>query len=179
MNFVPKAGPLVAELLSGLAFLTIVYLERHGLSFEGLRELPSGANVALVLLAWILGTLFDAFRNQLEWLWDSGKVAKLLEWVWSFWGSRRFKTHTVYWDFFFHGDEKCLANLEHYYWSFYLLDSDMAIAIVLSISLSLFIKTTSVRWYVWLGWIVAALVFAIDARSLRIEMEGLLDAERK
>jgi hypothetical protein len=50
MNLAPKVGPLVAELLSGVAFLLVVYLELHGLSSKGIDELSNGAIVVLVLV---------------------------------------------------------------------------------------------------------------------------------
>src|SRR5271169_42938 len=116
MNFGPKAGPLVAEFLSGVAFLVLVYFDLHGFSFKEIDELSSGAIVLLVLVAWILGTFFDLISYLMEWVWDSECLT----------------THAFHWAFFFRGDKDRLANLEHYFWSFYLLDADMAIAILLS-----------------------------------------------
>jgi hypothetical protein len=167
MEFAPKVGPLVAELLSGVAALLIFYYDFHGLSFKGIDQLTSGAIVVLVLLAWILGTFFDLIRNQLEWIWDCS----------------HFTTNKLNWGFFFRGDEKRLAHLEHYYWSFYLLDADMAIAIFGSFTVStLFVRTESVSWHMWWIWgllLFAALLFANDARLLRREIKALLDAEPK
>jgi hypothetical protein len=161
MNFGPKVGPLVAELLSGITALLIVYCDLHGLSFKGIDALSNGAMVLLLLLAWILGTFIDASRNVLEWVWD------------------HYETEKVDWTFFFSGDKDRLEHFEHYFWSFYILDADMGIAITLSVILSLFMKTAMAPWYLWLAWIVADLVFVIDARLLRREIKDLLNAERK
>ena len=118
----------------------------------------------MVLLAWILGTFFDLIRNLLEWVWDC----------------RLFTTHEIYWVFFFRGDEKRLANLQHYYWSFYLLDADMAIAIFLSLTVSiLFMRNELLSWHMWPIWglLVFGLLFAIDAGLLRHEIKVRLDEE--
>jgi len=167
MNLAPKVGPLVAELLSGVSFLLIAYLAVHGVSFAGIDELSSGAIVVLVVLAWIIGTFFDLVRNLLEWVWDSPS----------------FTEHPLNWRFFFSGKQSELENLEHYFWSFYILDADMAIAILLSVILSPFIayakggKTPCYLWVIWLLLVGIACLFIIDARLLRTEIKGLVDAE--
>jgi hypothetical protein len=168
MNFGPKVGPLVAELLSGVTALLLIYFDLHGFSFEQLDKLSSAAIVVLVLLAWILGTFFDLVRNLLEHVWDS----------------RFFATHELNWRFFFRGDEKLLANLEHYFWSFYILDADMAVAIAITVFLGpciLLLKTGGERvrsdmpWAIWIVLLVVAILFANDARLLRREIKDLLN----
>jgi hypothetical protein len=168
MDLTSKVGPLVAELLSGVTALLIFYYDFYGLSFEAINELTSGAIVVLVLLAWILGTFFDLVRNLLEWVWDSP----------------RFTSHELNWAFFFRGEETRLANLQHYFWSFYLLDADMAIGILLSLIASLYIlfaRAGAVCGHMWFigSLLFVALVFANDARLLRREIKALLDAEPK
>jgi hypothetical protein len=169
MNFAPKAGPLVAELLSGVTALLIIYFDFHGLSFKEFDELTAGAIAVLVVIAWIIGTFFDALRNLLEWVWDCS----------------RFTERELNWDFFFRGDERRLANLDQYYWSFYLLDMDMAIAIVLSLVASacfLTAKMIPAHWYSWVIWgllLLAAVFFEIDGMSLRWEIKKLLNEEAK
>jgi len=155
MNLSPKFGPLVAELLSGLTALFLVYIHLHGLSFTGIEELPSGAIIPLAVLAWISGTFFDVIRNLfVEWFLD------------------HIANEKVNWDFFFKGDRERLENLESYFWSFYLLDSDMAIAIFFATVLTIFIPHgfLDLRWRC--GCVLVALVFAWDAISLRKEIKG-------
>lgn len=161
MNFAPKNGPLVAELLSGGIALLFVYFDFHGFSFQEIK-LSSSAIILLVLIAWVLGTFFDMVRNLFEWC---------LEY--------RFPRYKLNWEFFFCGDKDRLENLEHYYWSFYLLDADTAIAILLSAIVRPFIKTVAIRWYLWVIWIGIGLLFALDALLLRSEIRDLLDAEPK
>jgi hypothetical protein len=168
MNFAPKVGPLVAELLSGVTALIIIYYDFHGLSFKEFDELTGGAIVVLVIIAWIIGTFFDAVRNHFEWVWDS----------------RWMSEHELNWAFFFRGDEKRLANLDQYFWSFYVLDADMVVAIVLSLAFSLYIllaKIIVARRHTWLIWSLLLFVaawFANDAHLLRREIKKLLDEER-
>jgi hypothetical protein len=65
MNFAPKVGPLVAELLSGVTALLIIYFDFHGFSFKEFDELTSGAIVVLVIIAWIIGTFFRCRSESL------------------------------------------------------------------------------------------------------------------
>lgn len=169
MNFAPKVGPLVAELLSGVTALLIIYFDFHGLSFNEFDELTSGAIVVLIVIAWIIGTFFDAVRNQFEWVWDS----------------RWFAEQELNGAFFFRGDEKRLANLDQYFWSFYVLDADMVLAIALSLTASVCLLVTKIivaRHYTWLIWgllLLAAAWLANDARLLRREIKKLLDEEKR
>jgi hypothetical protein len=170
MNFAPKVGPVVAELLSGIAALLIMYLAIQGPTFSWIDSLSSGAIAVLVLIAWILGTFFDLIRNHLEWIWDS----------------KHFTPEELNWSFFFRGDAARLANLEHYFWSFYMLDADMAIAILLSVSssplIALRLRRVPIPGYmcfIWLLLLLAALLFANDARRLRYEIKALLHAESR
>ena len=167
MNFAPKVGPLVAELLSGVISLLIIYFGFHGFSLDQIDKLTGGAIAVLVLLAWILGTFFDLIRNLLEWVWDSQYLAN----------------HPLNWTFFFRGDKDRLSNLEHYFWSFYLLDADVAIAILISVILSPCILLIAgriiigLKWGAWIVLLLIALLFANDARLLRREIKTFLDAE--
>lgn len=99
----------MAELLSGFTILLLAYFDLKGLNFGPLRCLPGLGIAAIVLLAWIFGTFFDLLRNILEWVLDFCPRMR------------------ISWDFFFEGDEQKLANLDRYFYSFYMLDADMAI----------------------------------------------------
>jgi len=165
MNLAPVVGPLVAELLSGFTALLLGYFDLYGFHFEKLREVPNAGILILILFAWILGTFFDLSRNLLENLWDC-------HW---------FVRHELDWDFFFHGDDKRLANLEHYFWSFYLLDADMAVAIFFFLLLGRAILSQTIGQaqtyptgpHVILFAIGA--MFAVDAMLLRWEIKKLVN----
>lgn len=104
---------------------------------------------------------FDLIRNLFENLWDCHWLTK----------------HELNWAFFFYGDEKKLANLEHYFWSFYILDADMAVAILFFLFLGRWIlsatvgqaHTYSTSLHVVL--FVVAAMFALDAGLLRYEIK--------
>lgn len=110
MNFAPKVGPLVAEFLSGSTALLLGYFllpYKFDLHSEAGFAIP-----AFALLAWILGTFVDAVRNlAIESLFD----------VW--W--------EIEWKCFIHGNREHIAGIEEYFFSFYRIDMDMALAILL------------------------------------------------
>lgn len=167
MNFALKVGPLVAEILSGFTALVLGYFDLNGLDFKTLKALSAPEIVGVFVLAWLLGTLFDVIRNLLEWLWDC----------------RRLVTKPLNWRFFFEGDEQRLANLEHYFYSFYMLDADMAISILLFVFLGRWIISVTigpahvysefVRGFLFF----IATLFALDAMLLRWEIKRYLDEE--
>jgi hypothetical protein len=101
-----------------------------------------------------------------------------LEWVWDW---TRLTEHELNWAFFFRGDERRLANLDQYFWSFYLLDADIVLAIIFSLVASvcmIFFKIIAVRSYSCLIWgllLFAAVCFVSDAFFLRREIKKLLD----
>lgn len=111
-------------------------------------------------MAWLLGTFIDALRNLVvEHIWD---------WI---------PSQKVNWKFFVHGEATKVANCEKYFFSFYMVDVGMTVAIVLFLSVLpkvLSIVTSqpvppySLAKHVLL--IVIALVFGLDAFSLRKEI---------
>lgn len=179
MNFTPKVGPLVAELLSGFTVLLLSYLALYNnpllLGYLGrtnplasaLHDNLAAAIGIFFLSAWLLGTLFDVLRNLLEHVWDC-----------------LFKP-PLNWEFFFYGNAEKLASLEHYFYSFYILDADMAIAIALFIGvgpsiLSTMIGAVSLRF--WIRYILLPIlgaIFALDAACLRYEIKRLLREENQ
>jgi hypothetical protein len=164
MNMAPTVGPLMAELLSGFTVLLLAYFDLYGVDFDKLKDVPNAGIVVLVLLAWILGTFFDLIRNLFENLWDCHWLTK----------------HELNWAFFLYGDDKKLANLEHYFWSFYILDADMVVAILFFLLLGRWILSVTVgpahaypiSLHVVL--LVIAAMFALDAGLLRSEIKKLL-----
>ena len=88
----------------------------------------------------------------------------------------------VNWKFLVHGDPTRVANYEHYFLSFYMIDVDMAIAIVLFLSVGPFvlsvITSQPVPHYSWERHallVIVALVFALDAFLLRKEIKDYMD----
>jgi len=167
MNFVPKAGPLVAEILSGSVLLILGYFAiAYGESAPPiLHENPATAISLFALMAWLLGSIVDAVRNLLEELWD--------------------RRAPIRWDFFFHGQSDEIANLDQYFFSFYMADADLAIAIILYLVLGKSFLTqvlgrrADFPWMVYIILLIVALVFARDARSLRHEIKEYIDVSEK
>jgi hypothetical protein len=183
MNLGATTGPLVAELLSGLVLLLLSYFDQNGYSLELLRKLTNPEIAVLILIGWLLGTFIDALRNLSEHLWD-------WHWLWNrlhtVFGWRWLKPAEINWNFFFRCTGKKLENLERYYWAFYILDADIAIAMMLFVVLN-----CVCRWRHFYGPFSAfkfgfetellllgiAGVFAIDAGSIRREIRVLLGGE--
>jgi len=169
MNLAPTVGPLVAELLSGFTVVLLAYFDLCGFHFEKLKDLPSAGLVVLVLLAWVLGTFFDLIRNLFEHVWDCSWFAE----------------RPLDWEFFFRGDEKELAKLEHYFWSFYILDADMVVAILSFLMLGRWVLSMTIgqaQTYspiLHLILFAIAMLFALDAMLLRWEIKELLNEDQK
>jgi hypothetical protein len=165
VNFVPKVGPLVAEVLSGFTALLLAYFALPQSQTCLLHENSVLAAGALTLIAWLLGTFIDAFRNA------------VVEHIWDWLPSQK-----VNWKFLVHGDPTRVANYEHYFLSFYMIDVDMAIAIVLFLSVGpcvlSVITSQPVPHYSWERHallVIVALVFSLDAFLLRKEIKDYMD----
>jgi len=119
---------------------------------------------ALTVMAWLLGTFIDALRNLIvEDIWD------------------RIPNQKVNWRFFVHGETTKVTNCEKYFFSFYMIDVDLAVAIilfllvgplVLRIITSQAVPAYSLAKHVLL--MVVALVFGLDAFSLRKEIRDYI-----
>lgn len=167
MNFTPKVGPLVAELLSGFAVLLLGYfaIYQNGQVPPALHGNAAAAIGIFAILAWLLGTFFDMLRNR------------IVEWALDECYSK------IYWDFFFTGSAEKLANLEHFFFSFYMLDADMAIGLFLFVAIGPYVVSdlglTPHVSIVFRGvLLIIAGLFAWDAHGLRCEIKRLLDAEK-
>ena len=124
MNFAPKVGPLVAEFLSGSTALLLGYfLLPYNFS---LHSQAGFAIPAFALIAWILGTFIDAVRNL--------AVESLLDKWWE-----------IDWKFFIHGNREHVAGIEEYFFSFYRIDMDIALAILLFLITGPFISYAFLR----------------------------------
>ncbi len=120
-----------------------------------------------MLSAWVIGTFFDAFRN--------GIIEYLIEHL--------FKKAEINWDFFFRGKREKVAQLEEYFYAYYQLDTNMAIATFFFFICSALLHycwcMPLPTWREWLMLIACSLVvsviFARDAYDLRKEIKRLID----
>ena len=161
MNFAPKAGPLVAELLAGFTILLLAYFlfPRHPI------ELPTDQSALIVsaftVVAWLLGTFIDATRNLV--------MEHVLDWI---------PPLRINWSFLVYSEQEKIARIDEYFFAFYRIDMDMAIALALFLVasrrvLSIFVQQ-SVGYYpprvgliLWL----ATLIFFSDGLCLRHEIK--------
>lgn len=168
MNFTPKTGPLVAEILSGSVVLLLGYFAiTHGESVPPVLAKNVAAAISLfALMAWLIGTFIDALRNVfLEAAWD------------------RFQP--VEWSFFVDGPADEIGNLDHYFFSFYMADLDIAIGVFLYLVFGRIFITRVLGFkaqypclvYLILG--IVILVFALDAWSLRCEIKKFIDSRQQ
>jgi len=168
MNFAPKVGPLVAELLSGFTALLLAYFlfPRHPI------QLPADQSglivAAFTLVAWLLGTFIDALRNLV--------IEHILDLI---------PPLKIKWEFFIHGAQEKVAKVEEYFFSFYRIDMDMALALSLFLTvsrhvLSAFVQQSVGYYSPQVGWILwsVALIFFLDALSLRYEVKTQINEHR-
>ncbi len=165
MNFDPKVAPLVAEFLAGF---TAVFLGYFALPHDTTRLLSENPGIlagAAAIIAWLLGTFVDALRNfVVEHLWD------------------RFPAYQIDWNFLIRAEPDKVANLERYFFSFYRIDVDIALTILLFLIVGpvilCIITSEPVRYYS-LGrnvvLFVVAAVFSLDACSLRREIKEYIE----
>jgi hypothetical protein len=160
MNFAPKVGPLVAEFLSGSTALLLGYfLLPYNFS---LHSQAGFAIPAFALSAWIVGTFVDALRNL--------AVETLLDKRWE-----------LEWALFIHGNREHIAGIEEYFFSFYRIDMDIALAILLFLIAGPFIPyaflngpIASYSIKTCIALLVPMTIFFLDAISLRSEVRAYL-----
>jgi hypothetical protein len=166
MNQSLQPQPRIAEVLTGvfmLGLLMVDYLYSHPMKLselinQGTATLVVGTGVFL-LLSWIAGTFFEACRNLLETRWDklAGKV---------------------HWNFFYEGEREKVAQLENYYFAYYTLAANYAIAIswfgIVKLALWLWPSAWPHYYLLFPGLVAVAAVYFLEARSLRQEIQFLL-----
>lgn len=170
MNTSLKTLPRIAEILPG-AFVTILLAVSYVKSLKNVDVLNffsnKGSLVLLItaglafLVFWIIGTLFDALRNVLEWFWDK----------WS----------QINWKFFFKGKLTKVRQLEEYYYAYYTMDANFVIGIIFFFIAELLHSylplspLSALPLWVFFSTGIAFIVFLLDAISFRKEIKTLID----
>jgi len=119
------------------------------------KDVPGGdamITLALVVAAFIAGEILDASRDLIEHLWD------------------RFQK--VEWAFFFEGDKDEVEKLMGSYYTYYVFDCNMSLAIVILL-LSHFFTNFLGGGLVVAFMVVVFFIFAGNAKSLRSEISTL------
>lgn len=131
MNVSLKPNTLIAHLLPGaffLACLVSVLLVANPAWIATVKELSPSLIAVLgvfaLIISLVLGLVFDAIRNLTETLWDKLSASD---------------NDGRWWDFFFRGDEKHLEYLMENYYSYYVFDVNLVIALVASLMIISFL----------------------------------------
>jgi hypothetical protein len=171
MDTTIKPRPLIGEILPGFTVLGLFlfsYFRAHLDHLDQLIILIKDHSTIIILasglvfiLSWIIGDFFDALRET------------LIERIFDCW-------QPLWWDFFFQGKREKVDQVEDYYYSYYEVSINFTVAIVIFIiceplfyCTSAFIKP--LPWYINLILFVVAIVFFLDARTLRCEIKKNLD----
>jgi hypothetical protein len=181
MNYTLKPPPLMAHVLPGFYALFLLALAVLILAPDAVPRIPDiirkeAANpsevAAYTLLgfvtAWLVGLTFDGFRHG---IWES--IAD--KWIWP--------SDGAWWDIFFKLDQDQLDRITESYYSYYVLDANIAFT-SLGIALLLIIRFLWLLLHKQLIWEVAGAfiftlvltaVFARDALVLRRELRSLAE----
>jgi len=171
MNFSLKPHPLIAHWVPGFTVILIVSFSASNWNYNCLfnKIISNEANwargvviiLALAVAAFVIGEFLDSIRDLL--------VERYLD-----------RKNPIEWDFFFRGDNKNeLKNLMDNYFTYYVLNCNLALGIIVSlISIVLLwlldlIKPPACCW-ILLGLLVIAafLIFFIwDAMELRRDIK--------
>lgn len=165
MDWSVKPQPVIGELLPGFTAISILvaaYLLHNSAALAEAEHLASSApllagGLALLLLtSWVLGTLFDAIRDLLEWALDK------------FW-------FPLNWRFLSEGTEAQVQQVEGQWLAYYFLTGNFSVALTVCLILS-FIN----RSFVPLSGectiiiILALGIFIANTGSLRHELRTLM-----
>lgn len=164
MDFSLRPHPLVAHWVPGFVVVVATLFWRFNWSYRDLvlaiaPTTTSGtlSLFGLAVIAFVLGQILDAFRDSFwEWLWD---------YVWP-----------LDWGFFFSGESSKIDNLEAWYFTYYVLDTNFFLGLVPVAILELF---SAARPPFLLPLTVAGMaIFLVNAISLRKEIAQLIPQNR-
>ncbi|SRR5712692_6690900 len=167
MNFSLKPHPLVAHWVPGLVALLIIILSAFDWdptrAIKALTLKQDSFNLTIAILAVVafpVGEILDAVRSGI---------------IESFWDRVCNGRWEIKWEFFFRGGTRELKNLHEHYFTWYVLDLNLSLAIFLGYCYCFyfapvrsFAYSHSLEILLWAGVILAALL--IDAGILREEI---------
>lgn len=160
--FAMRPKPLLAHWVPGLVFTIIAMLTLPGARREALLHAtnPYGgigvALAALAILSYVMGQVFDAVRDILEYVYY-----KLSGWI----GWR-----DVEWYFFVKAEDRYIANAESWFFTYYILNFNLTICL-----LTLFVLgfvNSALTFASWERWVLiaVAMLFLADAVILRLDL---------
>ena len=168
MNFSLKPHPLIAQWVPGFTFLTLLWGSLHGWNFSAL--VPTGAQAVLYTLIlsvapFVIGQVFDTIRNTyIESAFDKCPKRK------------------IWWEEFITAKEDELTRVEENYFTYYVLDWNLAFSLIAFRLLSfLLFWLNGAPTNMWdgigltLAIVFVSRLFIKDAISLRVELKVIVD----
>jgi hypothetical protein len=165
MNFALKPNTIISHLLPGAFFLTAVATMLFIANppwLSTVRELAASLIAVLGIVAFFaaltVGLIIDAVRHLGEPIWDRlCKTDKEGRW----------------WDFFVVGEENHLENLIEFYYSYYVFDANLFIAVILSYLMLVIYNLPKPSIDILIIIFVISLILFFDAIILRNEIRKL------
>ncbi|MGD1046719.1 MAG: SET domain-containing protein-lysine N-methyltransferase [Bacteroidota bacterium] len=168
MNLSLKPHPLVAQWVPGFTLLCVIffvaYLRCHILFLTVFNELGAPLSIFVAaVIGFVIGQLLDATRDILEDVWDEKYPP------------------AINWRFFFDGDSTKLKNLEEWYFTWYSLDANIAIALILFIPSNILLminpELRMVGILVMSIVIISFVIFFRDASILRANIKSYISEQ--
>jgi hypothetical protein len=159
MNFSLKPNPLIAVWVPGFASLSaFLYLGWHEKVACLVHHPPSSALIGafgfvMVVFAFVVGDLLDAIRDFTEYFCD-----------------RFFPKHSIKWNFFVAGKKEKVENLEEWFYTWYELDANLAIGILILLILSLF-PIMPIPLWLTITLFIMMFIFGLSALLMRNEVK--------
>lgn len=164
MNISLKPGPIISIWLPGFALTIFVSLSLRGWDLIGSVgnaqpqiEVSFWNVVALMAISFVVGQFLDAVRDVVL---ENYVFDKLCG--------------TVKWQFFFEAEKQLLDNLEEWFYTWYEMDANIVVAILIVAILGIF-RQIPINLLTWILLGVSAFFFFRDALELRRSTKEMID----
>jgi len=163
MNFSLKPNPLIAVWVPGFLTLTailfIAYLNGSGALEKLMTTVPPSFLAFWIIIAgFAVGELLDTIRDLSEYRWDHICNGK----------------YKINWNFFFDADERHLRNLEEWYYTYYELDANLFLGILVTYVLA-WLRLIRIDILPQCIMAIPTLIFLRGVISMRREIKNLID----
>jgi hypothetical protein len=162
MNFSLKPNPLIAVWVPGFLTLTailfIAYLNASVALEKLMTTVPPGFLAFWIIIAgFAVGELLDTIRDLSEYRWDRICNGK----------------YKINWDFFFDADERHLRNLEEWYYTYYELDANLFLGILVTYVLA-WLRVIRIDMQSQIIMAFLTLIFLLSVILTRCEIKKLI-----